>query len=129
MKMSFPSQRTKCQEIRNQFISEYFNPTGAFTGNTGCLSTTCHPSLCHGSDSVGTALLQIIKGRNARAACQWADGTSELRHAINHSYVGAKQFILLEFYFSVWKTVLSSWCSPNPRLRLDWLFSHRLCPG
>lgn len=65
MKKVFPSQRTKSQETRNKSISEYFNPTVAVAGNTGFLSITCHPSLCHGSDSVGTALLQIIKGRNA----------------------------------------------------------------
>lgn len=44
MKIAFPSQRTKCQETGNKFISEYFNPTVAFIGNTGRLSITCHPS-------------------------------------------------------------------------------------
>lgn len=47
----------------------------------------------------------------------------ELRHATNHSCVGAKQFDWVDFFFSAQKTLLSSWCSPKPQLGLDWLFS------
>lgn len=54
------------RQAQSSFQS-YFKPAVAFAGNTGCLSTICHPDLSHGSDLMGTALLQIAKGRNAQA--------------------------------------------------------------
>lgn len=112
---------------KKQVNFRIFQPHLAFAGNTGPLSINCHPFLCHGNDSMETALLRFIKGGNAHTGLWWAHGASELRYTINHSHVGIKQFVWVYFYFSAQKTVLSSWCSPKPQLGLDWQISHWLC--